>query len=111
MVELTFLCTIYSFDIPTYLFYHALVNYVVHSKLEIKFAPQKNPHIFLDLLSKLGFDESIRFRMFEFSWGFVVTPTPYAYPNLLNKKVSTPSKRKYHIVCITFLVFVDAGEN
>jgi hypothetical protein len=30
---------------------------------------------------------------------------------LLNKKASTPSKRKYHIVFATFLVFVDAGEN
>jgi hypothetical protein len=49
--------------------------------------------------------------MFEFSWGSVVTPTPYAYPNLLNKKVSTSSDRKYHIVCATFLVFIDAGEN
>jgi len=50
--------------------------------------------------------------MFEVSWSFVVTPTPYAYPNLLNKKASTPSERKYHIVRITFLVFfIDAGEN
>jgi hypothetical protein len=30
---------------------------------------------------------------------------------LLNKKASTPSKRKYPIVFATFLVFVDAGEN
>jgi len=30
---------------------------------------------------------------------------------LLNKKTSTPSKRKYHIVSATFLVFVDACEN
>jgi hypothetical protein len=28
-----------------------------------------------------------------------------------NKKVSTPSERKYHIVSATLLVFVDAGEN
>jgi hypothetical protein len=49
--------------------------------------------------------------MFEFSWSFVVIPTPCAYPNLLNKKTSTPSERKYHIVSITLLVFVHAGEN
>jgi len=49
--------------------------------------------------------------MFEFSRGFVVTPTPYAYPNLLNKKASTISERKYLIVCATLLVFVDACEN
>jgi hypothetical protein len=49
--------------------------------------------------------------MFEFPWGFAVTPTPYAYPNLLNKKALTPSERKYHLVCITFLVFVDASAN
>jgi hypothetical protein len=30
---------------------------------------------------------------------------------LLNKKTSTPFERKYHIVCATFLVFVDACEN
>jgi len=30
---------------------------------------------------------------------------------LLNKKASTPSKRKYHIVFATLLVFVDASEN
>jgi len=30
---------------------------------------------------------------------------------LLNKKASTPSERKYHIVFATLLVFVDAGEN
>jgi hypothetical protein len=30
---------------------------------------------------------------------------------LLNKKTSTPSKRKYPIVSSTLLVFVDAGEN
>ncbi len=71
----------------------------------------KNPHILLDPPSKLGFDESIKSRMFEFSWGFAVTPTPYAYPNLLNKKASTPFEHKYHIVSTTFLVFVDAGEN
>jgi hypothetical protein len=28
---------------------------------------------------------------------------------LLNKKASTPFERKYHLVCTTFLVFVDAG--
>jgi len=49
--------------------------------------------------------------MFEFSWGSTVTPTPNAYPNLLNKKASTLSKRKYHIVFVTLLVFVNAGEN
>ncbi len=49
--------------------------------------------------------------MFEFSWNFVVTPTPYAYLNLLNKKASIASERKYHIVSATLLVFVDAGEN
>jgi len=30
---------------------------------------------------------------------------------LLNKKISTPSERKYHIVSVTLLVFVDADEN
>jgi hypothetical protein len=30
---------------------------------------------------------------------------------LLNKKVSTPSERKYHIVSTTLLIFVDACEN
>jgi len=30
---------------------------------------------------------------------------------LLNKKASTPSERKYHIISATLLVFVDAGEN
>ncbi len=30
---------------------------------------------------------------------------------MLNKKTSTPSERKYHIVSATLLVFVDAGEN
>ncbi len=49
--------------------------------------------------------------MFEFSWGFAVTPKPYTYPNLLNKKALTPSERKYHIVFATLLVFVDVGEN
>jgi len=48
--------------------------------------------------------------MFEFSWSFVVTPTPYAYPNLWNKKASTPSKRKYPIVSTTLLVFINVGE-
>jgi hypothetical protein len=67
MVEITSPHTIYFFDIP-YLFdfYHALINYVVHSKLELKFASQKPPHS-LDPPSKLGLDESIRFRVFEFS--------------------------------------------
>ncbi len=78
--------------------------------MELKFSSQ-NPHILLDPPSKLGFDESIRSKMFEFSWGSVVTPTPYTYPNLLNKKASTPFERKYHIVSTTLLVFVDAGEN
>jgi hypothetical protein len=49
--------------------------------------------------------------MFEFSWSSAVTPTPYAYPNSLNKKTSTPFERKYHIVSATLLVFIDAGEN
>ncbi len=49
--------------------------------------------------------------MFEFSWGSAVTPTLYAYPNLLNKKVSNPSERKYHIIFATLLVFVDTCEN
>ncbi len=49
--------------------------------------------------------------MFEFSWGFIVIPTPYAYPNLFFKKTSTPFECKYHIVSATFLVFLDAGEN
>jgi hypothetical protein len=30
---------------------------------------------------------------------------------LLNKKASTPSEHKYHIVSATLLVFVDVGEN
>jgi len=30
---------------------------------------------------------------------------------LLNKKASTPSERKYHIISATLLVFVDVGEN
>jgi len=30
---------------------------------------------------------------------------------LLNKKASTPSERKYHIVYANLLVFVDIGEN
>jgi hypothetical protein len=30
---------------------------------------------------------------------------------LLNKKTSTPSEHKYHIVSTILLVFVDAGEN
>jgi hypothetical protein len=28
-----------------------------------------------------------------------------------NKKTSTPSERKYHIVSATLLVFIDVGEN
>ncbi len=71
----------------------------------------RDPHILLDPPSKLGFDESSRSRMFEFSWGSIITPTLYAYPNLLNKKVSTLSERKYHIVYVVFLIFVDVGEN
>jgi len=105
MVELTFPCTIYSLISPIYLFYHILVNYVVHSKLKVNLH-HKNPHILLDLPSKLGFDEFLRFRMFEVSWGSAVTPAPYTYPNLLNKKASTPFERKYHIVCTTFLIFL-----
>ncbi len=49
--------------------------------------------------------------MFEFSWGSAVTPTPYTYPNLLNKKAPNPFERKYHIIFVTLLVFVDVGEN
>jgi hypothetical protein len=49
--------------------------------------------------------------MFKFSWGSAVIPTPYAYPNLLNKKALTPFERKYRIVYTTLLVCVDAGEN
>ncbi len=70
---------------------------------------KKNFHILLDPPLNLGFDESIRSRVFEFSWGFAVTPTPYAYPTLLNKKASTPFEHKYHLVCTTFLVFVDVN--
>ncbi len=44
MVGVTSLHTIYSFNIPTYFFFHALIKYVVHSKLELKFASQKTPH-------------------------------------------------------------------
>jgi hypothetical protein len=40
MVGVTSPHTIYSFDIPTYFFFHALINYVVHNKLELKFASQ-----------------------------------------------------------------------
>jgi hypothetical protein len=43
MVEVTSPNTIYYFDI-LYFFFHALINYVVHSKLELKFASQKPPH-------------------------------------------------------------------
>ncbi len=71
----------------------------------------KNPRILLDPSSKLWFNESIKSRMFKFSWGSVITPTPYAYPNILNKKALTPSERKYHIISVTLLVFVDVGEN
>jgi hypothetical protein len=49
--------------------------------------------------------------MFEFSWGSAVTPTPYTYLNLLNKRTSTPSECKYHIVSATLLIFVHVGEN
>ncbi len=77
--------------------------------MELKFASQKPSH--LDPPSKLGFDESIRSKMFEFSWSSTVTSTPYTYPNLSNNKTSTPSKRKYHIESTTYLVFVDVGEN
>jgi hypothetical protein len=49
--------------------------------------------------------------MFEFSWSSTVILTPYAYPNLLNKKPLTLFERKYHIVSATLLVFVDVGEN
>ncbi len=87
MLEITSPHTIYFFDIP-YLFdfYHALINYVVHNKLELNLH-HKNPHILLDPPLKLRLDESIRSRVFEFSWSSVVTPTPYAYPNLLNKSI------------------------
>ncbi len=71
----------------------------------------KNPHILLNLSLKLEFDEAIRSRMFEFSWGSVVIPTPYTYPNLFLKKTLTPFEHKYHIVSATLLVFVNAGEN
>ncbi len=110
MVDVTSSRTIYFFDIPYFFLSHALMNYVIHSKLELKFVSQ-NPHILLDPLSKLRFDESIRSRMFEFSWGSAITPTPYAYPNLLNKKTLTPSECNYYIVYATLLVFVDACEN
>ncbi len=70
---------------------------------------KKNSHILLDPPLNLGFDESIRSKVFEFSWGFAVIPTPYAYFNLLNKKASTLFERKYHLVCTTFLIFVDVG--
>jgi hypothetical protein len=42
---------------------------------------------------------------------------PSSFPHLTlalicyNKKTSTPSERKYHIVLATLLVFVDVGEN
>jgi hypothetical protein len=39
--------------------------------------------------------------MLEVSWGSAIIPTPYAYPNLLNKKALTLSERKYHIVSTT----------
>jgi hypothetical protein len=45
MVEVTSPRTIYSFDIPyLFFFFHALINYVVHNKLELKFASQKPSH-------------------------------------------------------------------
>jgi len=67
MVEVTSPHTIYSFDIPYFFFFRALINYVVHNKLELKFASPKNPHILLDPPLKLRFNESIKSRMFEFS--------------------------------------------
>jgi hypothetical protein len=48
--------------------------------------------------------------MFGFSRSFVVTITPHAYPNLLNKGNDPPS----NVIAKLFrlpLVFVDAGEN
>jgi hypothetical protein len=50
MVEVTSPRTIYSFDIPYFFFYHALINYVVHIKLELKFASQKPPHTFKSIV-------------------------------------------------------------
>jgi len=41
MVEVTIPCNIHSLIFPTYLLYYALINYVVHSKLELQFASQK----------------------------------------------------------------------
>jgi hypothetical protein len=43
----------------------------------------------------------------------VLLPLPHLTLALIcyNKKASTPSKCKYHIVFTTLLVFVDAGEN
>jgi hypothetical protein len=46
MVEVTSPRTIYSFDIPYFFSLHALINYVIHSKLELKFASQKPPTYF-----------------------------------------------------------------
>jgi len=67
MVKVTFLCNIYSLIFPTYLLYYALINYIVHNKLELQFASQKkNSHILLDPPLNLGFDESLRSRVFEF---------------------------------------------
>jgi len=109
MVEVTFPCTIYFLIFPTYLLYYALINYVAHSNWNYNLHHRNNIHILLDPPLNLGFDESIKSKVFEFSWGSAVTPTPYAYFNLLNKKASTPFERKYHLVCTTFLVFVDAG--
>jgi hypothetical protein len=43
MVELTFRVPFTLLIFPTYLFYHALINYVVHRKLELKIASQKTP--------------------------------------------------------------------
>ncbi len=93
------------YSLPIYFTMH--FNYVVHNKLKLQFA-SKNSHILLDPPLNLRFDKSIRSRVFEFSWGSVVTPTSYTYPNLLNKKASTPFERKYHLVRTIFLVFVDA---
>jgi hypothetical protein len=68
MVEVTLCVPFTPLIFPTYLLYYALINYVVHNKLELQFASQKkNSHIFLDPSLNLGFDESIKFRVFEFS--------------------------------------------
>jgi len=66
MVEVTFSCNIYSLIFPTYLLYYALINYVVHNKLKLQFASQKKTHTLLDPPLNLGFDESLRSKVFEF---------------------------------------------